>query len=426
VEITHGNLAHLIDWHRNAFQLTPDDRASQVAGLGFDAAVWEVWPTLVAGASLHLADEATRRSPLALRDWLVSRRITIAFVPTVLAEPLLHTDWPANTALRYLLTGADTLRRGPAAGLPFTLVNNYGPTECTVVATSGSVSSEVQGPPTIGRPIGQTWTFILGEDLKPVTPGEPGELCLAGPLVGRGYRNNPEETEKRFTHLVTDEGLPVRIYRTGDRVRQLENGEIAFLGRLDDQIKLRGFRIEPGEIVTCLSACPGVLSSAVVARDLGNDGPELVAYVVALPGAQLTVAGLREFLAPRLPDYMVPAHYVALATLPVTSGGKLDRAALPAPTADNLLPLGTTEDATSQGIPNAVAALVAALLNQPRVDPKANFFMLGGHSMLAAQLVAQIRDRFGVSLTLRQLFNAPTVAALASVVAQQTQAQAQK
>ena len=142
VEITHANLLNLVDWHNSAFGVTAADRASQVAGLGFDAAGWEIWPHLAAGASLHIADESTRRSPQALRDWLVAEGITVSFVPTVLAEQLLHATWPAGTRLRALLTGADTLHRRPPAGLPFALVNNYGPTECTVVATSGTVEPE--------------------------------------------------------------------------------------------------------------------------------------------------------------------------------------------------------------------------------------------------------------------------------------------
>ncbi len=200
VEITHANLLNLVDWHQAAFRVTAADRASLVAGLGFDAAAWEIWPHLAAGASLHIADESTRRSPQLLRDWLVAERITISFVPTVLAEQMLHAEWPAETALRTLLTGADVLHRRPAAGLPFVLVNNYGPSECTVVATSGIVrpDAEITGPPSIGRPIRNTTVYILDEALRPVPDGEPGELCLAGALVGRGYRNLPEQTASRF------------------------------------------------------------------------------------------------------------------------------------------------------------------------------------------------------------------------------------
>ena len=189
VEITHANLVNLVEWHVQAFDVTPVDRASHVAGLGFDAAVWEIWPHLAAGCSVHIADELTRRSPAALRDWLVAEAITISFVPTVLAEQLLHVAWPTQTALRTLLTGADTLNGRPSHELPFTLVNNYGPTECTVVATSGVVATRAAGDrrPSIGRPITNTTALILDDSLHMVTPGEPGELCLAGPSVGRSY-----------------------------------------------------------------------------------------------------------------------------------------------------------------------------------------------------------------------------------------------
>jgi len=276
VEITHANLRNLIEWHQAAFCVTTADRASQVAGLGFDAAVWEIWPHLTAGASVHFADEVTRRSSQMLRDWLVAERITISFVPTLLAEQLLHASWPASTALRTMLTGADTLHQRPPAGLPFVLVNNYGPTECTVVATSGTVVPDTgEGQPSIGRPIANTRALILDAALHPVPAGEAGELCFAGALVGRGYRNNPELTASRFVTYVPPSGSPVRIYRTGDRACWLRGGEIAFLGRLDDQVKIRGYRIELSEIVACLDRHPEVEASAVVVRDADDLGPRL-------------------------------------------------------------------------------------------------------------------------------------------------------
>jgi amino acid adenylation domain-containing protein len=422
VEITHANLLNLIDWHQAAFRVTSADRASLVAGLGFDAAAWEIWPHLAAGASLHIADESTRRSPQMLRDWLVAGRITISFVPTVLAEQLLHADWPAETALRTLLTGADVLHRRPVAGLPFALVNNYGPSECTVVATSGIVrpDAEFTGPPSIGRPIRNTTVHILDEALQPVPDGEPGELCLAGALVGRGYRNLLEQTASRFVSYSPPDGAPLRIYRTGDRARLLPNGEIAFLGRLDEQIKIRGYRIEPGEIVACLDRYPGIEASAVVAGTgaitaEGNAGPQLVAYVVIAASAKLTTTDLREFLAARLPDYMIPSRFVRLDALPTTANGKLDRGALPAPNTRNMLEHRSApvpSIAHADGMQAKLASLVASLLGQPSVGPDDNFFMIGGHSMLGVQLVARIKTEFGVKLTLRQLFSAPTVAAL--------------
>jgi amino acid adenylation domain-containing protein len=420
VEITHGNLLNLIDWHQAAFHITPADRASQVAGLGFDAAGWEIWPHLAAGASLHFADEATRRSPQALRDWIVAEKITISFVPTVLAEQLLHSEWPAATALRTLLTGADTLHRRPVSGLSFAVINNYGPTECTVVATSGKVTSDgADGRPSIGRPIANTTALILDDQLRPVPDGQPGELCLAGAHVGRGYRNNPEMTASRFVTYTPPSGSSLRIYRTGDRARLTEAGDIAFLGRLDDQVKIRGYRIELGEIIASLDRFLGLEASAVIARDDAVAGPQLVAYVVIARGAKVTSVDLRGFLAARLPDYMIPAMFVAMDALPITANGKLDKSALPAPRPENLVPKGDAPAAGSSSgsdIEQRLATLVASLLGHASVTREENFFMAGGHSMLGVQLVARIRDTFGVKLHLRQLFGAPTIAALSAEV----------
>lgn len=441
VEITHANLGNLVAWHRESFHVTDADRASQIAGLGFDAAAWEIWPHLTAGASLHIADESIRRSPQALRDWLVSEKITISFVPTILAEQLLNMSWPKGTALRTLLTGADTLHRRPDARLPFAFVNNYGPTECTVVTTSGTVAPDgaFVGPPSIGRPITNTKVLILDDAMRPVPEGEPGELCIAGAGVGRGYRNAPELTSSRFVMYSPDSGPSVRIYRTGDRARRLEGGEIAFLGRSDDQVKIRGYRIELGEIIACLDRYPGVDASALLVRDsvpvqtpaaeASERNPALVAYVVAAHGARLNAFDLRAFLKARLPDYMIPEWYVAIDTLPITANGKLDKSAFPTPCEANLLPTGTQdceaisrpEDSDAALAPSAaftqkIAAAVASLLDLPSIENDDNFFMSGGHSMFGVQLVSRLRDMFGIKLTLRQLFNAPTVTSLSAEV----------
>ena len=293
--MTHANLTHLICWHQRAFEVSGNDRASQIAGLAFDAAVWEMWCHLAAGASLHLIDETSRRSPEGLMDWLVAQKITIAFVPTIMAEHLITFEWPHNTALRILLTGADTLHRYPNEGIPFLLVNNYGPTECTVLVTSGVVrSGSASGHmPSIGQPIDDTKILILDERLRRVAHGEEGEICVAGPQVARGYRNLPELTAEKF---VSEPGTGLRIYRTGDQGRVLPSGEIAFLGRIDDQIKIRGFRVEPDEVVAQLNAHPRIGNSVVLARGGSADETTLVAYIVPANGAELTAAELREYL----------------------------------------------------------------------------------------------------------------------------------
>ena len=258
VEVTHSNLMNLVCWHARAFEMRPADRASFLAALGFDAAVWELWPYLTMGASVHIPEEGVRNDAEALRDWLVERKITISFAATAMAERLITLDWSLDTSLRILLTGADTLRRRPPESLPFTLVNNYGPTECTVVATSGVVkSSDTTKWPSIGRPIENTVVHIIDEAMHPLPRGEVGELYIGGAGVARGYRNQPDLTAQRFVRAPFGPHEDI-FYRTGDLGRVLPDGEIEFLGRVDEQVKIRGFRVEPNEIVTALNSCAGV------------------------------------------------------------------------------------------------------------------------------------------------------------------------
>jgi len=273
VQIEHRSLLNLVFWHQKAFAVSPRDRATQIAGVAFDACVWEIWPYLSAGASIHLADDEIRRSPSQLRDWLVSKAITITFLPTPLAEKVLSLDWPNNAALRILLTGGDKLHQYPSLSHSFQVVNNYGPTENSVVTTSGvvPVTKQADVAPAIGRPIANTQVYVLDENLQPLPIGIPGELYIAGDGLARGYLNHPELTETRF--------LPgTRLYKTGDLVRYREDGNIEFLGRTDDQVKIRGYRIELGEIEVILNQHPAVLQTTVINReDTGEN--RLVAYV---------------------------------------------------------------------------------------------------------------------------------------------------
>jgi amino acid adenylation domain-containing protein len=414
VEITHGNLANLVAWHREAFRVRPSDRASHLAGLGFDASVWELWPYLVSGASLHLADEITRSSPELLRDWLVSARLTISFVPTPLAERMLTLDWPEETRLRFLLTGGDALHHYPAPKLPFTLINNYGPTECTVVATSGVVAQT--GPqssmPHIGRAIAGAEVFLLDADLKPVPDGSPGEIYIGGAGVARGYRNRPDLTSQRFLANPFGAG---RLYKTGDLARRLPSGDFEFAGRADDQIKIRGYRIEPNEVVRALNQHPRIEDSIVVARPhpAGSDEKRLIAYVISRD-AGISPAELRQSLRQRLPEYMVPSVFVRVAEFPVSQNGKIHVARLPEPTNENTLADPATESASF--IEQRVSAIVKALLATERLDREDNFFLLGGHSLMAAQLMARLRDAFGIEIPLRTLFASPTVSMLADYI----------
>ncbi len=413
VEITHGNLVNLVEWHNRAFSVTRHDRATQIAGPGFDAAVWELWPYLSAGAAIHLPSRETRFSTEHLRDWLVSEKITVSFLPTVLAEEVLRLSWPADTALRYLLTGGDALHVFPPAGLPFELINNYGPTECTVVATSAAVKFPLpeQSAPAIGWPILNTNIYLLDESGREVAEGEEGEIYISGPSVGQGYRNRPDLTAESFVP-VTIAGPAERAFRTGDLARRLPDGQLAFVGRADDQIKIRGFRIEPEEIACAINRHPSVVSSAVIAPKEGGE-KRLVAYVVTSPGAELSDGDLRDLLTQTLPDYMMPASFVLLDRIPVTANGKLDKTALPAPTETNQLRRDNYVAPRTE-LEEMVDGIVSPILGLARVSIHDNFFLLGGHSLMGAQVIARVRDIFDVELSLRNVFECPTVSKLAA------------
>jgi len=417
VQITHSSLLNLVFWHRRAFMVTPEDRATLLASPGFDASVWEMWPYLAAGASLHLPGESTRNDAEKLCDWLVAQRITVSFIPTAMAEVIMALEWPTQIALRVLLTGADTLHHYPSPRLPFRLVNNYGPTECTVVATSCTVPSNgfTGDRPTIGRPISNVQIHILDEHLRQVPVGTTGELHIGGKGVARGYLNQPGLTGEKFIPDPFSSRPGARLYKTGDVARYVPDGQIAFMGRIDDQIKIRGYRIEPNEIVTVLDRHPMISTSHVIAQEDAAAGKRLIAYVVAAPGSQPTCAELQDFLRGHLPEYMVPTAFVCLDSLPLTSNGKVDRQALPVASASNTLQ-GEPQVAARTLVEKRVAVIVAKLLHMQNVGASDNFFLLGGHSLLGTQLIASIRESFGVELSLRCLFEAPTVAELSAEI----------
>jgi amino acid adenylation domain-containing protein len=421
VQITHGSLNNLVSWHKHAFNVSAVDRATLLASPGFDAAVWEIWPYLTAGASLYVVDEAIRTAPDALRDWIVRSGITIGFLPTVLAESMIGLQWPAESAFRVLLTGADTLRRYPPRDLPFALINNYGPTECTVVATSGRIYPE-ESPeksseqsrdkrsnklPSIGRPIHGVTVYFVDEHLQRVPNGTPGELLIGGRGVGRGYLNAPELTAEKFIPDLFGEDPGGRLYRTGDLGRLLPDGQIAFMGRLDDQIKVMGHRIEPNEIVTVLNRHPEIEASFVCAYTDPSGDQRLVAYVVPKTDRLPKPGDLRSYLGSYLPSHMLPSAFVQLDHLPLSAHGKFDRAALPQPTAENILRDDSVE-APQSPIEEHLSVVLSGLLGVARVGSEDNFFTLGGHSLMGAQLIAKIRENFGVELSLRCLFDEPT------------------
>ncbi|RKG51193.1 amino acid adenylation domain-containing protein [Corallococcus sp. AB011P] len=420
VELEHAGLAHLVDWHQRTYALTPEDRTTQAAGLAFDAAVWELWPTLAAGASLHIVEDEVRAMPERLVAWLTEERITRCFLPTPLAEAVLTQPWPAHAALRTLLTGGDRLHRGAPEGTPFQLINHYGPTECTVVATSGPVSVGAVNPP-IGRPIANTQAYVLDAHQQPVPVGVPGELWLGGLGLARGYLNHPELTARAFVPHPFDTRDGARLYRTGDRVRFLPDGALEFLGRTDAQVKLRGLRIEPGEVESLALEHPAVRQAIATVREDGPRGKRLVLHAVLAPEQACTEGDLKVHLRRRLPESMVPSAIMFLDALPLTLNGKVDRRALPAPDATPRADGVAPRDATEQRL----ADIWTELLGTPRVGVHDDFFELGGNSLLATQVISRVRESFGVDVPLRSAFEARTVAALAQVVSRQAEVRKQ-
>ena len=412
VEITHGSVANLVRWCRRAFQVVPADRTTLFAPVGFDAAVRELWPHLTSGCTLVIPPEDLLRNPEQLQKWLILNEITISYLPTVLASRLVRMSWPTQAKLRYVYTGGDALRDYPIQGLPFRFVNEYGPAECTVFASSAivpSIGNSTQ-PPTIGRPIDGVQIYLLDDDLAEVSSGETGEIYIGGEGLARGYRNNPELTSQRFVQGIHGESRGKRIYKTGDLGRYTVDGELSFMGRNDDQIKIRGYRIECGEVETSINQVEAIRASAVVKRLYGPSDYRLVAYVVADTDGKLTREELRGFLRARLPEYMIPDEFVQVSDLPVTSNGKIDKAKLPDP--QDGFTIRNTEVSESI-VERDLLLMLEKLLGVRQVGRQDNIFYLGGNSFIAMQLIAQIKRVFKVTLTPRDIFAKPTSAALA-------------
>ena len=427
VAIEHRALLNLIFWHQEAFEITPNDRATQLAAMAFDASVWEIWPYLLAGATLYLAPAEVLTSPDQLRDWLVAKDITISFVPTPLAERILILEWPENTTLRKLLTGGDKLHNFPFESLPFEVVNNYGPTENTVVATSGTVSSnaQVDMAPSIGRPITNSQVYLVDRHLNLVPFGVAGELCIGGESLSRGYLHRLDLTAEKFIPNPFSDEPGARIYKTGDLVRYLSDGNIEFLGRIDHQVKIRGFRIELGEIETVLGQHPAVERAVVIEDDnliAKGKGKRLVAYVVLKQKQALTIDDLGCFLMEHLPDYMIPSNFLFLDELPLTPNGKVDRKALPTP--EGIRPeLTEAYVAPKTDIQKTIAETWQQALKVEKVGLHDNFFDLGGHSLLLIEIHSKIRSVINKDISMMDMFKYPTVKSLADYLSEESNEQ---
>ena len=426
VMVPHASLASYVRHAVRAFGLEPADRVLQFASLGFDTSAEEIFPCLASGALLVLRTDDMLDTVPGFLDACGGAGVSVLDLPTAywheLATSLARRGLALPQGVRLVVIGGERALperlvawRQAVAGVR--LLNTYGPTEATIVALSCDLEAVPEGVAEvpIGVPVTGAEALVLDHELGPVSGADTGELFIGGPGVARGYRGRPDLTAERFVPDPRPGRPHARLYRTGDLVRRGEGGDLEFVGRADDQVKLRGYRVEPGEVETALAAHPGVRAVAVRPWSGGSAGARLAAYVVpARP--DLTSAELRAYLGARLPQYMLPASYLALERLPLTPGGKLDRAALPPP--DTAGSLGeSTYVAPRTHVEEVLAGLYQEVLGIPRVGLHDDFFELGGHSLAGVQLLFQVREVLGVELPLRTVFQLPKVADLATVVA---------
>jgi acyl-coenzyme A synthetase/AMP-(fatty) acid ligase len=407
--IEHGGLANLARWHRAAFGIGPADRIAVQSAVGFDALTWEVWAGLTAGAALVLFTDGPGSPRETATRW-ARAGVTVGFLPTPLAEAWLREPCLCPVGLRLLLTGGERLQGRPPVELPVPLVNNYGPSETTVVATSGEVAPGMgTDPPSIGRAIANVRVDVLDASGRPVPLPTVGEIVIGGAGVGRGYWKRPGLTAERF---VPDPAGPpgARRYRTGDRGRRLPDGDIDFYGRTDDQVQVHGVRIELGEVERALLRQPGVTAAVVVAPGEGS-ARRVVAYVTGAGGEQLATSDLRRSLAEWLPASMIPAAFVVVERIPIGPNGKLDRSSLPAVT-DERPVLQTPYVSPRTRVEAVVQRAWSQVLGIEQVGVHDDFLELGGHSLHAIELAAMLGRDLGLEIPLRAVLESRTIAGL--------------
>ena len=416
--IPHRAITRLV-LDTTTYSLHSSDRLLQAANASFDAASFEVWGAVLNGACLVFASREMILSPVDLKRFVEEQQITVLFLTTALFNLVVASDPCAFAGVRYVLTGGEAMsprsaRDVLAADPPDYLLNAYGPTEngvFTTVHLLTELPADAVSVP-IGQAVNHTDVCVLDENLELVPPGTPGELCTGGDGLADGYWNRPDLTASRFVPHPCTTRPGARLYRTGDRARQLPDGSLEFLARLDQQVKIRGHRIEPGEIDAVLLQHSSVAEAIVVVREDRPGEKRLVAYVRPAGKASCSAAELRAFVADRLPAYMMPSAFVVLDVLPLTPTGKIDRRALPPPPASR--PFGDEYVAPRTPIEEALAALWASVTGVSEVSVDDDFFQLGGHSLLAAQVVARINDSFGTTLPISAIFERPTVASMAA------------
>ncbi len=421
VLVPNRALINHMDWMLATFPLGSVDAVLQRTPISFDASVWEMWAPLLAGCPMVLAQRDREADPTYLGELIRSQGVTeIQVIPSILALLLELGGLSGCDSLRRVFCGGEALpaelvRRFHAAH-PADLVNLYGPAEVTIDATMWRTEPGFSGSATpIGRPITNVRAYVLDRYLEPRPIGLPGELYLGGASVALGYVNRPELTRERFLSDPFEPGGTGRLYRTGDRARLHADGTLDYLGRVDDQLKLHGIRIEPGEIEARINARTDVVESAVGVRSDAPRGRRLVAWVVPRPGANPGADAIREDLARSLPRAVIPGTIIFLEKLPRTPSGKLDRRSLPVPAA-----VPVPYEAPRTPLEELVAAVWAEILGGEPVGRNQDFFALGGHSLIAIRIANRLRGETGAPVSFGTILEHPTVAALAAELARRS------
>ncbi|MEU8996298.1 non-ribosomal peptide synthetase [Streptomyces caniferus] len=428
VAVGEPALAALLDWHRATSGLAPGDRQSLLIGVAFDPHLLELWAGLTSGAALVPAPDEVRWDPMVLADWWRESAVSVCVAATPMVEPLLERPWPQDLTLRHLFVGGDRMHRRPGADVTAAVHNAYGPAEATVVSTvytmhgSDSAAGTGSAPP-IGRPLPGVTVVVADADGRPVERGAEGELLIGGGGLALGYLD-PELTARRFRAVPEGLDLPgvERLYRTGDRVRMPDDGELEFVGRLDDQVKISGVRIEPAEVEAAFEKDPAVLGAVVAAPRTADGRTRLVAYVRAAAGAVLTAEALLPAVRAWLPEQAVPSDVRIVDSFPLDANGKVDRAELARRAAGGHEPRpgdapedgGLPADATPGE--RLVLSAVRELLDRPGTSLTDSFTGSGGTSLLAARLLTVIEKESGVRLRAPELLRQPDLRAVALLV----------
>ncbi|MBL3659085.1 non-ribosomal peptide synthetase, partial [Fulvivirga sediminis] len=414
VMIKEKSLLNLVQWHIHQFKNDVNSQSTLVAGVAFDASAWEIWPYLLAGGTIHIIDDNTSLSVDGLIEVFKTKSITHSFLPTALVPDFVKSTQGKTMELKHLLTGGDALPALEIVDLNYTVYNNYGPTENTVVSTSYALDKEDQNQaPSIGQPIDNTYALIFDQYLNILPNGIEGDLYLAGEQLAVGYLNNQELTDSVFIDNPMRWGGN-KIYKTGDRAFRDDNGNIFFAGRQDDQVSIRGFRVELGEVQAALQVAPGVDQCLVIVREDKPGDKRIVSYIVAAD--HYKEEDVRDYLMNRLPRYMIPVSFVNIDRFPLTANGKIDKQQLPVPeistTADYTPPVSGTEKA----LVHEWGELLQVAADRIGIDD--DFFVLGGHSLLATRLVSQINHSLSVELSVKDVFLNSNVRDLAALIDQ--------